>query len=56
MVAQMAETIRHLQLAEIRLRFPHADEQECFLRMASRWSPPELLKKFLGWDAVLQGY
>lgn len=56
MAAQMAETIRHLQLAEIRLLFPHADEQECFLRMASRWSPPELLKKFLGWDSALQGY
>jgi hypothetical protein len=56
MVADMAETIRQLQLAEIRLRYPNASERECFLRMASRWAPPELLKKFLGWDVEVQGY
>lgn len=56
MVAQMAETIRRLQLAEIRSRYPDTDDRECFLRMASRWAPPELLKKFLGWDVEQQGY
>ncbi|MCS6829172.1 MAG: hypothetical protein RMM08_02555 [Armatimonadota bacterium] len=56
MAAQMAEAIRQLQLAEIRLRYPDADERECFLRMASRWAPPQLLKKFLGWDVDEQGY
>ncbi|MCS6918696.1 MAG: hypothetical protein NZM28_02905, partial [Fimbriimonadales bacterium] len=56
MAAQMAETIRQLQLAEIRMRYPDADERECFLRMASRWAPPALLKKFLGWDVEERGY
>lgn len=56
MVAQMAETIRQLQLAEVRLRYPNASERECFLRMASRWVPPELMKKLLGWDVEQQGY
>ncbi|MEN3002214.1 MAG: hypothetical protein ABDI19_10305 [Armatimonadota bacterium] len=56
MVAQMAEAIRQLQLAEIRLRYPDADERECFLRMASRGAPPALLKKFLNWDVEERGY
>ncbi|GBC94017.1 hypothetical protein HRbin15_02522 [bacterium HR15] len=55
-VAQMMEAIRQLQLAEIRQRYPDADERECFLRMASRWAPPHLLKKFLNWDVEERGY
>ncbi len=40
MVAQMAETIRQLQLAEIRLRYPRADERVTVSKAVQTYASP----------------
>lgn len=42
--------------AEVRKRYPNADEREIRLRVASRWLPPELMRKAFGWDPKERGY
>ncbi len=42
--------------AEVRKRYPDADEREIRLRVASRWLPPELMKKAFGWNPKERGY
>ncbi len=42
--------------AEVRKRFPNADEREIRLRVASRWLPPELMQKAFGWNPKERGY
>ena len=42
--------------AEIRARYPNADEREVRLRAASRRVPADLMRKALGWDPDVEGY
>lgn len=42
--------------AEVRSRYPKADEREIRLRVASRWLPPELMQKAFGWNPKERGY
>ena len=45
-----------LALADIRRRYPDADEYECRLRLASHRIPADLMKKAFGWDPEEKGY
>lgn len=48
-LAQMAR-------AAVKRRYPDADEREIRLRVASRRTPPELMRKAFGWDVSEKGY
>jgi len=45
-----------LMEAEVRQRYPNADEREIRLRVASRWLPPELMQKAFGWNPKERGF
>ena len=55
-VREMTRFGQKLALADIRRRYPEADERECQLRLASRWLDPELMRKAFGWDPKEEGY
>ncbi len=55
-IADLNQSLRDAQLAEIRHRHPAADEAECRLRLASRWIDPELMRQAFGWDPEEKGY
>jgi len=55
-IADLNQSLRDAQLAEIRERHPEADERECRLRLASRWIEPELMRKAFGWNPDEKGY
>jgi hypothetical protein len=55
-VEEMTEFVNALVLADVRRRYPDADEQECRLRAASRWLPADLMQKAFGWDVEKEGY
>ncbi len=42
--------------ADVRQRYPRADEQEIHLRVASRWLPVELVREAFGWNPPERGY
>lgn len=42
--------------ADVRKRYPDADEREIRLRVASRWLPPKLMQKAFGWNPKERGY
>lgn len=50
-IFDLTDAARSLQLAQIRKRYPQADERECLLRLASQWLEPELMREAFGWDA-----
>ena len=45
-----------LAMADVRRRYPEADDRECRLRVASRRIPVDLMKKAFGWDVEEKGY
>ena len=55
-IAEMNETVRSMQLAEIKARHPHADQRELEMRLAVRWLEPELALAAFGWDVKKEGY
>ena len=55
-IAEMNESLRAMQLADIKARHPHADAHEIKMRLASRWIEPELMLAAFGWDVQKEGY
>ena len=55
-IIDLNQSLRLLQLAEIKHRYPNADDHELRLRLASRWIDPELMRKAFGWDIDEKGY
>jgi hypothetical protein len=55
-IASMNEMMERLARADIRRRYPDAEEQEIRLRIASRRIPAELMIRAFGWDPAIHGY
>jgi hypothetical protein len=56
MVDQMHEVLRQLAMADIRRRYPHADNDEIKRRLAARvLSRTEVINAY-GWDPEVEGY
>jgi hypothetical protein len=55
-VGEMNRTMELLALADVRRRYPNADDRECRLRVASRRIPADLMRKAFGWDPDVEGY
>jgi hypothetical protein len=55
-VCALTGAVRELALLDIRRHHPDADERELLLRLASRTTDPELLKRAFGWDVGVEGY
>ena len=56
MVDQMHEVLRQLAMADIRRRYPHADNDEIKRRLAARvLSRTEVINAY-GWDPDVEGY
>lgn len=56
MVDQMHETLRQLAIADIRRRYPAADDEEIKRRLAARvLSRTDVINAY-GWDPELEGY
>jgi hypothetical protein len=55
-VRELTQFVQQLALADIRRRYPEADEHECRMRLASRWIEPELMRRAYGWDPDKEGY
>lgn len=49
-------TCRTLALADLRRRYPHADEKELHLRLAARMLNREEVIRAFGWDPEVEGY
>jgi hypothetical protein len=55
-IADLNAFLDMLALADVRRRYPEADERECRLRVASRRIPADLMRKAFGWDVEEKGY
>jgi hypothetical protein len=55
-VRSLTFAVQELALLDIRRRYPAADRFEQALRLASRWIPPELMRRAFGWDSDKAGY
>ena len=55
-VIEMNRFAYHLMLAEVRARYPSANQQEWDLRVASRSLPADLMLRAFGWDVDEKGY
>ncbi len=55
-VDELNRSLVTLMEADVRRRYPDADEREIRLRVASRWIPPELMRKAFGWDPNERGF
>ncbi len=55
-VCELNRLLVKLMEAEVRQRYPDADEREIRLRVASRWLPPELMRKAFGWNPKERGF
>ena len=55
-VCELNRLLVKLMEAEVRQRYPDADEREIRLRVASRWLPPELMRKAFGWNSKERGF
>jgi hypothetical protein len=55
-VRALNHAVQELALADIRRRYPYADEREQALRLASRWLDPELMVRAFGWDVREVGH
>ena len=55
-VCELNRLLVKLMEAEVRQRYPNADEREMRLRVASRWLPPELMQKAFGWNPKERGF
>ena len=43
-------------MADVRRRYPEADERECALRVASRYISADLMRNAFGWDPDEKGF
>jgi hypothetical protein len=55
-VTQLTQTLQMLAIADVRRRYPDAEDDEVALRVASRWLGPELMLRVFGWDVRKMGY
>jgi len=55
-IGEMNRAVELLALADVRRRYPNADDRECRLRVASRRIPADLMRKAVGWDLDVEGY
>lgn len=55
-VRALTRAVQELALADVRRRYPQADEREQALRVASRWLDPDLMTRAFGWDPRSAGY
>jgi hypothetical protein len=55
-VGEMNRAVELLALADVRRRYPNADDRECQLRVASRRIPADLMRKAFGWTSDVEGY
>lgn len=55
-VTELTRTVQQLALVDIRRRHPTANVEEQALRLASRWLPPELMRKAFGWSVDKAGF
>jgi hypothetical protein len=55
-VFELNRLLVKLMEAEVRHRYPNADEREIRLRVASRWLPSELMQKAFGWNPKERGF
>lgn len=55
-VVDLNLALKSLQLADIKAKYPLADDYELKMRLASRWIEPELMKVAFGWDVEEKGY
>lgn len=55
-IGAMHRTGRHLALANVRMRYPEADERELQLRAAALMIDADLMRKAFGWDVEKEGY
>ncbi len=55
-VTELTQLVDELARSDIRRRHPNADEREVFLRLASRWLSPELMRNVYQWDPDREGY
>lgn len=55
-VYDMFEFGEQLAIADIRAKYPNADERELRLRCAARRIPRELMIHAFGWDVKEHGY
>ena len=49
-VCALNRAAQRLALADVRRRYPDADERELELRVAARWIPPDLMLHAFGWS------
>ncbi len=55
-VFDLYEFAMGLARADVRSRYPEADEREVRLRVASRHLDPDLMSRAFGWDPRERGY
>lgn len=55
-VQSLNQLLELLAMADVQKQHPTADERECFLRVASRRLPPDLMSKVYGWSLEEEGY
>lgn len=55
-IEELNRSLDLLAWADVRRRYPDADEWECRLRVASRRLPADLMRKAFGWDPGEKGY
>jgi len=55
-VFDLYEFAMGLARADVRRRYPDADDREVRLRAASRFIDPDLMRKAFGWDPREKGY
>jgi hypothetical protein len=55
-VEELTQLVAGLALADIRRRYPDADERELTLRLAVRRLGADLVYRATGWDARVEGY
>ena len=50
-VQELNQLAEQFALATLRRQYPHADQRELRLRLASRWLTPEQMQAAFGWSA-----
>lgn len=50
-IFDLNDTVRSLQMAQLRKQYPQADDRECLMRLASQWLDPDLMRKAFGWKS-----
>ena len=55
-IGSMGRFMKTAAFAEVRSRYPHATEHECWMRVISRSIPADLMLKAYAWDVKEKGY